>query len=164
MAIAELVSGLQVAGSMAKALVGIRDANLIAEKVIDLRNAIFEAQTVALSAQSEQFALIDRVRNLEEQIRKLEAWEAEKQRYELTAVPHSTAFVYSLKASAQGSEPPHQICAGCYNRGEKSVLQGETRFPGMDRVLVCFNCGADIYTSGERRSEHGSRPQPSRRR
>jgi translation initiation factor 2B subunit (eIF-2B alpha/beta/delta family) len=157
------MGSLQTAGNMAKALIGIRDEAMIQAKVAELQSAILAAQSGALTAQSEQFAMLNRVRNLEEQVRQLEAWEREKERYELTALENGRGFVYTLKVSAQGGEPPHQICANCYNRGEKSTLQPAQRDVGRARTLDCHNCGAVIYTSGVVHKEHGPITIKSRR-
>lgn len=148
------IAGLQTAGNMAKALVDIHDASVVKAKVSELQSAILAAQSSALSAHSEQFALLERVRDLETQIKEMEAWAGEKKRYQLTEVGQKGAFVYALKEGDDSTEPPHKICANCYNHGQKSVLQEEIRVPGMAYVLVCHNCDADIYTSGMWVKEH----------
>jgi hypothetical protein len=81
-----------------------------------------EGYRIAGSAQSDQFALLERVHELEQQVTDLKAWEKEKQRYELKQLAPG-AFCYALKADASGSEPPHRVCAACYQHGKKSILQ-----------------------------------------
>lgn len=137
------IGGLQAAGDIAKSMIGLHDATVLKTKTIELQSAILAAQSSALSAQSEQFALVDRIRELEEEIRRMEAWDAEKQRYELTDIGNGQ-FTYSLKEGMQPPEPPHSICANCYNQGQKSILQGSSKMGR--KSLICNRCKAEIVT------------------
>ncbi len=119
---AAVAGSLKTAGEIAKAMVGLRDAAVVQSKVIELQGVIMSAQSSALTAQSDQFALLERVRELEAQMAELEAWESEKQRYELKDYGGGT-FAYELKEPEVSGEPPHRICAACYQKGQKSILQ-----------------------------------------
>jgi polyhydroxyalkanoate synthesis regulator phasin len=142
------MSALKAAGEITKLIIASRDANVVREKVIELQAQIFAAQQNALMAQSDQFTLLQRVSELEKQIADLEAWNTEKQRYELKRL-RSGGLVYSLKADASGSEPPHEICAACYQRGKKSILQkvppntARTAL-GMPSTSRCPECKSEI--------------------
>ena len=116
------MSALKAAGDIRKLMIASHDASVIRRQAIELQAQIFAAQSNALAAQSDQFTLLESVRKLEEQIADLEAWETEKQRYELKKVA-SGAFAYSLKPDASGSEPRHWICTTCYQNRKKSILQ-----------------------------------------
>ena len=151
------LGGLKAAGDIAKSMANLRDAAALQAKTIDLQQAILAAQESALSAMTEQSSLIDRIRNLEEEVARMKAWDADKDRYELTDLGNGK-FTYSLKEQTNSTEPSHQLCANCYNHKEKSILQSETRNPGRIKVLVCHNCDAEIITRGIRRSE-GERPK-----
>jgi hypothetical protein len=147
--IAAAVTSLKAATDIAKAIFDIKASTEIQGKVIELQTVILAAQSSALAAQSDQFSLLERVRDLETHIADLEAWEAEKQRYELQQVSEGgSVFAYVLKLDAQGSEPPHQICAHCYGDGHKSILQTEYTDVGRWRVLMCNSCGAKIWPDG----------------
>ena len=156
------IGGIQAAGNIAKSLIDLRDISVLQTKTVELQSAILAAQSSALSAQSEQFALIDRIRDLEEKVRRMEAWETEKDRYQLKEII-SGRFTYVLKDTVQPPEPPHQICTNCYSRGEKSILQERHHAVGRARSLSCHNCGAEIYTSGFSSKEHGEIKVVSRR-
>lgn len=151
-AIQQAVTGLQAAKNIVQALIGIHDAGVIKSKVIELQDAIMTAQSGALNAQMNQFTMLNRIRDLETQVTQMETWRAEKERYELTELgtADSRRFAYSLKSDVASPEPPHQICANCYNQGKKSILQHETLFPGRSDVLQCHACSATIYLSGGR--------------
>jgi len=71
-------------------------------------------------------------------IAQLDAWERERQRYELKEFPAGT-LAYSLKADDQAGEPRHHICPACYQEGRKSILQATARHSGGE-IVVCPRC------------------------
>lgn len=118
------LGSLKAAGEIAKSLIDLHDATKINSKVIELQSVILSAQSGALDAQAAQRTLLDRIGELEEEMARMEAWDAEKQKYELAErVPGESIFAYRLKEDTKGTEPPHWICATCYERGTKSILQ-----------------------------------------
>ena len=112
--ISSAISSLQTAAQIARGMMGLRDATLVQGKVIELQSAILAAQTDALTAQSEQYSLVEKIRRLEEEVARVKAWEREKDKYELKEV-HPRNFARSIKPNAQGSEPAHLICASHVN-------------------------------------------------
>lgn len=77
------VTGLKTAADIA---IGFSKLNTMAEvqgKAIELQQVILSAQSGALAAQSAQFSLVDRIRELEREVAEVKAWEAQKQRYAL---------------------------------------------------------------------------------
>lgn len=131
---AELIAGLgaiKTAFDLAKGLKDIHDVAARDRAVIDLQKEI-------LAAQAAQFALVDRIRDLEEKVARFETWEAEKQRYKLTDFGAGT-FAYLLKPEAANGEPSHRLCAHCYNDGHKSVLQFLHKGEGQD-WYECLRC------------------------
>jgi hypothetical protein len=87
--IAEAVTSLKTASDIAKTLIGLHDSHAIQAKVVELNGIIISAQTSAIAAQSNQFTLLQRIGELEKEIANLEAWTAEKERYELKGVVRS---------------------------------------------------------------------------
>ncbi len=92
------------------------------------------------SANDERAALVDKIRQLEEKVASLEAWNTEKQRYQLVDIGEGT-FAFALKQSMSGGEPPHYICANCYEHSEKSILQ-HTHLPSGSDSMTCHRCHA----------------------
>ena len=140
----EVVTGLSAIKSafdIAKGLKDIDDATR--------RNAaVIELQEKLLTAQSTQSNLAERIRELEEKVVSLETWNTEKQRYQLNTLP-TGSFAYALKPEAQGSEPPHYICAACYQRGKVSILQKKpgnisASYLSKPPMYVCPECKAEI--------------------
>ena len=127
----------------AAALISIHDASAIRAKVLELNTQIATAQERALSALSDQFALLERVSELEKQVADFEKWETEKQKYELKIVAHG-ATTFALKEDGSGTEPPHWICAACYQNRKISVLQdaGQAAASGNDHRRNKWKCSA----------------------
>jgi hypothetical protein len=132
-----LSNSLNVALNITKAMFSIRDQAIIQEKVAELTGVI-------VSAHQAQSALIERVRELEADLVRMENWETEKQRYELKQVSSLGTFAYALKEGTAGSEPPYRICAACYDRGKKSVLQATADLQSRHRVHACPECKTTI--------------------
>jgi len=140
--LASAISSLKTAGDIAKAMIGLHDARTVQAKVIELNGIILSAQHSALTAQSDQLTLLERVRELEKEIARLKAWETEKQRYQLTDIGDGT-FAYAIKESVSGGEPPHYICANCYEQAKKSILN-RSRMPSGGDLLTCSSCNAKL--------------------
>ena len=134
---------------MAKALKDIDNATTRNRAVIELQEQI-------LSAQHSQSALIERVRELEEQVANFEKWEAEKEKYHLVEI-RTGAVAFSLKDQTNPPSAPHYLCANCFEDRRKSILQETLRFPGRAHVLECHRCGSDIYRIGAWESSHAGR-------
>jgi Zn finger protein HypA/HybF involved in hydrogenase expression len=142
------LGALQSASNIIKTLAGLRSESERSAKLIELQSQIVAAQISAIQANTAQSNLIDRVRQLEAQIAKMETWSAEKQRYELKAVS-TRAFAYALKAEASGSEPFHYICQNCYEKGKKSILQFSPSAlvdSGIPHTFDCPECKAKIVS------------------
>lgn len=90
--VSELYAGLtslKVAFDLAKGLKDIDDATRRKAAVIELQEKI-------LSAQSTQATLVETIGELKKRVAELEAWEADKQRYELKSIAPGV-FAYRLK-------------------------------------------------------------------
>lgn len=141
----------KAAFDLTKAFSDIRDAT----KVQALK---FELMGLLLDAQEAQATLLAEKRQLEERVRELEAWDREKQRYQLTAVVDGTV-AYALKPEAQGSEVSHQLCTACFSEGHKGFLQREMRVPGMNEYLVCQRCNSEIALQIVHPEHRGAKPR-----
>jgi hypothetical protein len=129
------IGAVKAAYDMAKALKDINDATVRNRAVIELQEKI-------LVAREAQTALLDRVSTLEKEMARFEAWEREKGRYKLTDFGGGT-FAYLLKPEEANGEPPHRICATCYQKGQKSILQFSHNVEGQD-WFECHGCGTRL--------------------
>ncbi|HYM98839.1 MAG TPA: hypothetical protein VET25_03785 [Aestuariivirgaceae bacterium] len=113
----ELIAGLGLFKTMFDMARGLKDIN-----DATIRNAaVIELQEHILAAQSAQATLVERVGSLEQTVASFEKWDAEKQKYELREISPNS-FAYALK-DAHGGEPAHLICANCYEKRTKVILQ-----------------------------------------
>lgn len=140
-AIGVVVASLNTAINITKAMADIRDATAFQGKVFELQRAILDAQQSVFAANAERTTLIEEIREAKAHIARLEAWETEKERYELKDVGGGS-LAYAIKESMRGAEPIHNICANCYQNGHKSILQPRSR--GTGKYLFCQECSAEI--------------------
>ena len=150
------LGSIKAAYEVAKSLIGVRDAVVIQGKVAELLGQIAAAQEGTLRSQEREFTLTRQVHELEQRIVKLEAWDAEKQRYQLTDFGGGT-FAYDLKPDMSSGEPSHRICAACYQEGRKSILQFKLQTGYHQDKYNCPACGKD-FLFGVRHSP----PMPER--
>ena len=158
-AILSLGTQLKTAADVLKSVLDLLDRTTSASKVSretvqvldtqirQLTTEILAANALALTAQADQFALSNRVRELEAELMKREDWAAEQERYTLHAVD-SGAFVYALQPGVETAEPPHWLCPQCFQQQRKSILQFHSQPPepgssqlGRYRRWVCSVCG-----------------------
>jgi hypothetical protein len=138
------LGALKTAFDIAKGLKDIDDATRRNAAVIELQEKI-------LAAHEAQSTLLDRISELEEKVASFERWDTEKERYDLKQlVPAAPTFAYALKPEAQPPETFHCICASCYQRRIKSILQfSRTLFAGSnERVLSCPVCKTEVHVIG----------------
>jgi hypothetical protein len=126
--IAAGLSGLKAASDIVKSLQATATQSAINDVKIGLQQHIMEAHTALMAAQMAEATASGRIRDLEQQIVELKDWEADKQRYQLQAIDRG-CFAYMPKPGMEVGEPPHWLCANCFNRRHKSFLQ----FKGRDQ-------------------------------
>ena len=120
----------------------VNDANVIQTKTFELTREIMAAQSYAMEAVAAQSALIDRIRELEASVASFEAWERQKDRYELKRYEPGV-FLYDLKPSMANGEPAHCICPKCYEHKKRSILHGTSLFQGRE-TLMCHECSGQF--------------------
>lgn len=104
-------------------------------------DAIMEIQSKLMSIQTSYFVVEGRCREVEAELDRLKKWEADKERYELVKLEPGI-LMYRIKDAMRGSEPPHEICADCYQKGLKSLLHITGRGNGLT-AYKCHACGFD---------------------
>ena len=142
-AIGSALTSIKAAYEITKGLIGIRDAVVVQSKVTELLGQIASAQESTLRSQERESALTRQVYELEKQMAEFKAWEAEKQRYQLTDFGGGT-FAYLLKSGMESGEPSHRLCAGCFQKGEKSILQFRGQNAYSQDTYTCPSCKTDF--------------------
>jgi ethanolamine utilization microcompartment shell protein EutL len=111
--------------------------------VLEVNSRLMNATTVALASQEVQSNLLSRIRELETELANVAGWEAQAERYALhTLAPER--FAYALKPDAANGEPFHLLCANCFTKRQKVLLQlrNHNKF---GRSYSCHNCRSEIY-------------------
>lgn len=144
-AIQGAMGSLKLAFDLTKKFLEMKSLGEVQGIVIALQREIMDAQSSTFAAQSDQAAMAETVRTLKEEIARVKAWEEQKQRYALVkAWPHTGTVTYALKEESKGTEPPHWICAKCYEDSIKSILNPrKTRF-GEPAVYCCPRCRTEL--------------------
>lgn len=138
------ISGLKVAGDLAKGLLDLKSLADVQGRVIDLQSAILAAQASALSANADQASMAEEIRSLKADLLRVKDWEREKLRYKLVS-PWEGAVLYALKLSQVLKEPPHWLCTRCYGEGRKSILNSYQR-RGENGVVACPVCKSEVQS------------------
>lgn len=139
------ITGLKTASDIAIGLGKLNTLAQVQEKSVELGQIIVAAQSATLSAYADQAAMIEEVRALKDEIMRVKAWEAQKQRYKLTSMWEDGGVAYALRESMANGEPPHLICTKCYEDGRKSILNPLSGSNGFV-VFGCPICKSQIPT------------------
>lgn len=130
-----LIDAISYGTATVKTLKSIDDKVKLNEAIFGIQETLLSAQQMALDGQQEMAAIVEAKGELEKEIAALRAFEAEKVRYAM----HETkagGITYLIKEDARNGEPPHHICATCYEKSVKSILQSQ----GLN--LFCIQCGS----------------------
>jgi hypothetical protein len=148
---AEITAGItciRAAIDLAQAMIGKRDAKLVATKIAEMNGLLGEALSKFVEAQKTQLAQLDEIATLKAEIKKLQSREAEEQRYELKNVGRGVS-AYMLKPDVRGTESPHWLCPTCFENGKKSHLQFSIQMSGGGSVYRCAGCPMVVTTNSE---------------
>lgn len=144
--IATAVTALQGAMEIAKSIIGLRDADVLAGKVGELNWRIMDAQQAVFAVNNERSTLIERVGALEKELAEVVAWAAEKERYHLAQLAPGV-LAYLIQSASQGDEPLHAICKHCYEDSKKSILNMQTDgYGGL--TISCPRCKTEMSAYG----------------
>jgi len=123
----------------------LKDAKHLVGQLDDLQARLIEARSREIETQEKLSAAMRRIEKLESELRKLEDWNSDSQRYELTTIAHGV-FAYHLKPGCCRDEPPHLLCANCFGKRQKSILQldGDGQ---IAKAYKCHNCSSELVVS-----------------
>lgn len=139
--IAGAYGGIKAATDITQSMLTLKTDAAVTTKVVELNGVLLGLQSQLNSAHADQTTLTRRIGELEAEIAQFKRWEQEKERYHL----HQTeagGLVYRIKPEVQGTEPLHYICADCYQKAVKTILQPGDE--GYYTVLKCHPCGSSV--------------------
>ncbi|ACA57723.1 TPA: hypothetical protein RQ837_006418 [Pseudomonas aeruginosa] len=140
--IAGAYGGIKAATDITQSMLTLKTDAAVTTKVVELNGVLLGLQSQLNSAHADQTTLTRRIGELEAEIAQFKRWEQEKERYQL----HQTeagGLVYRIKPEVQGTEPLHYICADCYQKGIKTILQ--PCFDGCYKALRCHPCKSVVH-------------------
>ena len=111
----------------------------------EAQNQLISLQSAIMLARESEAAAKERVQSLEAKIAEMQKWDVDAKRYHL----HTLApgfLVYALKPGMEDGEPPHFLCANCFNKRQKSLIQQD--YSPIGKKYVCHACSADVKVSG----------------
>lgn len=128
-------SAFSQAHQIIKVLLDLKVDSETLAKITALQSVLAEAQSSQLALLEQNSSLLKLKDDQEKQIARLETWAHESQRYQLHEI-QPAVVAYALKESHANSEPPHWLCANCYNNGQKSILN-RGKVGGIDHTYTC---------------------------
>jgi hypothetical protein len=123
----------------------VRNANEIAAAVADVHAKLMPFLSAAVEAKEKELALNHRISELEKENMALKDWNQEAERYALSEITPGI-LAYCLKPGMEYGEPPHQLCANCFTKREKSILQAAPSRVPLARYF-CPRCQTTFFTS-----------------
>ena len=123
--------------SATKGLLNAREEAKVNQVAIQLQGIVLDLQSEMLMIQSDYQNVLRSRDELEKKLAKQEDWNKEGGRYHLQNVAGN--FVYALDLEKPSAEPPHWLCANCYQQNKKSILQNNP-YPHW----LCPSCKTQI--------------------
>ena len=108
------------------------------EAVINMQQAVIDAQEMVLAGQVTETRLRSRLQELEQQNAGAEKWAEEISRYKLVNLGRNRGMAYALREEfLSEDQPEHYLCTNCSEDGVKSILQ----YMGMNmKPYDCPRC------------------------
>ena len=163
------LQSLKAAFDIGKALLNLSISAEVQDRIREMNEKILAAQESAIASRDYQSALLKQIGELEKQIADFEAWEAEardiqtRECWNIKSSHGNGVCFCAERRNPCRSEPPHFICANCYQERHKSILQEQTLPPGLADALICPRCNVIIYKHGHPYLEHFGLRSPKRK-
>lgn len=141
---------------LVKAATSLANNNELIAAVSDVNSKLMDATAVALESQVAQSHQLARVRELEDELAKAAGWEAQAARYALQEMSIGK-FAYALRPQSANGDPLHFLCANCFVKHQKSLLQLNVHNE-LGQWYDCHNCKTTLHTVQSVRQDGTSWP------
>lgn len=131
------ISAAKDATDIATNVKGLLDDTELDE--IAAKRLISELLNNLIKVQTEHIAMQRMIAAIEQEQRQAEQFQAEAVRYRAKRTEQGS-FVYELQPAQANGEPIHCICAACYNKKIKSILQ-----PVAHNTFECGTCHGRVF-------------------
>ena len=139
---AQAITSIKSMTDIATLMSKMKTDSAVIEKAAELHATIISLQSAILTIQAEHQSLLTKNNELKQKIVDIENWKTEAANYSLKNI-RLASFVYASNPNQTSSEPPHWICAKCYQDKKKSILQRGEQFD-QGYIYHCNTCGANI--------------------
>lgn len=136
MEISTALVSIRALSDITKGVIALSKDVAVKAKASELLAIIISLQNDMLSMQSEYTELLIAKSHLEDQLMKMNQWSDIESQYALIKL-RSGVLVYSPSESNKSPRPLHWLCANCFGKQKKSVLQKEDIFLN---ALFCPEC------------------------
>jgi regulator of replication initiation timing len=139
--------------NLLKSLASLPGCKELKSKINELENIIFDLRNTIVSLQTENVRLHSETVKIRDEYAKAqaddEAWAETAKKYQLSEQGGPGSLVYMKKESTGVTEPNHALCANCFAKKKKSVLQFSGHRP-EGAVYKCFECSSEIIDHSEK--------------
>lgn len=145
---AALVGTAKTAVDMALGMSKLKDQAEFSARALEMHAHLVSLLAELARASLAQHVAQDEARDLRKQLDDLRDTLRDLERYKLDT-PFAGAVVYALDEAQSKGEPPHYLCATCYTKGIKSILNSADI--NHWQFFKCFVCNAQVrteYSSG----------------
>lgn len=149
--VSTLIASIPGLASAATAIASATDTVKRNAQLIEFQNALIKLNSEAVAIQTQNSSLARRNQELEDVITRLKNWESERTRYRLCTI-FSGSIAYALLRSRSDGEPPHFLCAQCFENSRRVFLNFAQEKNGW-YWLRCPECAAQIPTDYRSTSE-----------
>lgn len=132
--IAAGIGALKAAGDIVSGLIATRDLHKFNGELIRLQEQLLQAYSAMFALTQQRDSLQAELGELKRAQVRLEETQTEMKRYRLRDFGEGT-FAYVLDPEMAQGEPEHYLCANCFAKSEKSILQHTT-----DGHYYCRSC------------------------
>jgi hypothetical protein len=144
---AAAVSSLKGLYDIAKGMQALKTDAEVKMATSEMLNTVITVRQQVFEAQQAETALLQKIRELEDEVARLKAWDRDNESYELKRYWPGT-YAYVLKAGMAGGEPPQRLCQPCYQHRKKGVLYALGNEHGYT-VHLCPLCRDKFPMGGE---------------
>jgi hypothetical protein len=145
-----LVGTLKTAMDIGQTVKEINDLSQVRNKVIEMQGHILNAQSSAMTAQTQLFEVLHENSELKKKVSAAEEWKTTADRYRLVDFGAGT-FAYELKEEAAHGEPIHRLCPVCFGKQSRSYLQYQGVTASHQDFFKCLPCGQDYFFGAKHR-------------
>jgi hypothetical protein len=124
----------------------------VRERLSRLEGAIGKAKSSVVSAEQSHLAMLETLNWLKEKLEIFQAWEVEQKKYVMKRFdPGVIAYqrkteAYQSKAGdeqLEAADPAHLLCAKCFERKKRSILQATPKIERRYPVFKCHECRSE---------------------